>query len=297
MSEWPPRLSAADEKGWFRFQRLYDVARSVLRTPDDVRRLVLRGRGGRRPRRRRLARDPGGPERLRRQVRRGHRVHGPGPGRGAGRLRGHGGRDGRGHRGEPHPAPARRPDARQAGRPVRRPGRRGLRPLERRAPGQHRRLRAGVPDRGAGRADAGAARRRAARPRARPGLPRRPAREPARARRSGPPRTPTCWPGSSTPASRWRCARSPTWPSGSTATSRRSPCPPCWRPARRWRSVRTTPCSSARSWPAQYATMRAAHSLSDGQLAELARMSVRASAAPDDVKARLMGGIDDWLEG
>ncbi len=38
---WPPRLSAADEKGWFRFQRLYDVARSVLRTPEDVRRLVL----------------------------------------------------------------------------------------------------------------------------------------------------------------------------------------------------------------------------------------------------------------
>jgi adenosine deaminase len=40
VSEWPPELSAADEKGWFRFQRLYDVARSVLRTPDDVRRLV-----------------------------------------------------------------------------------------------------------------------------------------------------------------------------------------------------------------------------------------------------------------
>lgn len=38
--DWPPRLSAADEKGWFRFQRLYDVARSVLRTEDDVRRLV-----------------------------------------------------------------------------------------------------------------------------------------------------------------------------------------------------------------------------------------------------------------
>jgi adenosine deaminase len=41
VSEWPPRLTAADEKGWFRFQRLYDVARSVLRTEDDVRRLVL----------------------------------------------------------------------------------------------------------------------------------------------------------------------------------------------------------------------------------------------------------------
>ena len=41
VEDWPPRLSAADEKGWFRFQRLYDVARSVLRTEDDVRRLVL----------------------------------------------------------------------------------------------------------------------------------------------------------------------------------------------------------------------------------------------------------------
>ncbi|MCW2830646.1 MAG: adenosine deaminase [Aeromicrobium sp.] len=39
--EWPPELSTADEKGWFRFQRLYDVARSVIRTEDDVRRLVL----------------------------------------------------------------------------------------------------------------------------------------------------------------------------------------------------------------------------------------------------------------
>jgi adenosine deaminase len=41
VDDWPPQLSAADEKGWFRFQRLYDIARSVLRTPDDVRRLVL----------------------------------------------------------------------------------------------------------------------------------------------------------------------------------------------------------------------------------------------------------------
>src|SRR5215468_12077610 len=38
--EWPPRLSAADERGWFRFQRLYDIARSVLRAPDDLYRLV-----------------------------------------------------------------------------------------------------------------------------------------------------------------------------------------------------------------------------------------------------------------
>src|SRR3954467_8507947 len=41
VSQWPPELSTVDEKGWFRFQRLYDVARSVLRTEADVRRLVL----------------------------------------------------------------------------------------------------------------------------------------------------------------------------------------------------------------------------------------------------------------
>jgi adenosine deaminase len=37
---WPPRLSAADERGWFRFQRLYDIARSVIRHPAHVRRLL-----------------------------------------------------------------------------------------------------------------------------------------------------------------------------------------------------------------------------------------------------------------
>jgi adenosine deaminase len=38
--EWPPQLSTADERGWFRFQRLYDTARSVLKTPGDLLRLV-----------------------------------------------------------------------------------------------------------------------------------------------------------------------------------------------------------------------------------------------------------------
>jgi adenosine deaminase len=46
---------------------------------------------------------------------------------------------------------------------------------------------------------------------------------------------------------------------------------------------------------AQYATMRAAHDLSDDVLAELARMSVRASRAPDDVRARILRDIDGWL--
>ena len=45
----------------------------------------------------------------------------------------------------------------------------------------------------------------------------------------------------------------------------------------------------------QYAAMRAAHDLTDVQLAELAGMSVRASSAPDDVKKRLLTRIDDWL--
>jgi adenosine deaminase len=40
VADWPPHLSGADERGWFRFQRLYDIARSVIRTEADVRRLV-----------------------------------------------------------------------------------------------------------------------------------------------------------------------------------------------------------------------------------------------------------------
>jgi adenosine deaminase len=41
VQQWPPQLSAADERGWFRFQRLYDIARSVVATPADVARLLL----------------------------------------------------------------------------------------------------------------------------------------------------------------------------------------------------------------------------------------------------------------
>ncbi len=39
--DWPPALSTADERGWFRFQRLYDIARSVLKSEAAVRRLLL----------------------------------------------------------------------------------------------------------------------------------------------------------------------------------------------------------------------------------------------------------------
>ncbi|MFG3442532.1 adenosine deaminase [Nonomuraea sp. NPDC047897] len=38
--DWPPQLHATDERGWFRFQRLYDIARSVLTRPEHVYRLL-----------------------------------------------------------------------------------------------------------------------------------------------------------------------------------------------------------------------------------------------------------------
>jgi len=39
-SGWPPRLSARDERGWFRFQRIYDAARACVRDEADMRRIV-----------------------------------------------------------------------------------------------------------------------------------------------------------------------------------------------------------------------------------------------------------------
>ena len=37
------------------------------------------------------------------------------------------------------------------------------------------------------------------------------------------------------------------------------------------------------------------NSITDAELAELARQSVRGSAAPVDVREKLLSGIDDWL--
>lgn len=37
---YPPQLSAADERGWFRFQRLYDAARHCVRGEADMRRIL-----------------------------------------------------------------------------------------------------------------------------------------------------------------------------------------------------------------------------------------------------------------
>jgi adenosine deaminase len=46
---------------------------------------------------------------------------------------------------------------------------------------------------------------------------------------------------------------------------------------------------------AQYEQARQVHGLPDETLADLARMSVRGSAAPPPVRARLLTGIDAWL--
>lgn len=46
---------------------------------------------------------------------------------------------------------------------------------------------------------------------------------------------------------------------------------------------------------AQYEFARTVHGFTDAELAELARQSVRASRAPDEVRDRLLTGIDDWL--
>lgn len=46
---------------------------------------------------------------------------------------------------------------------------------------------------------------------------------------------------------------------------------------------------------AQYEIARRHHAFTDAELAELARQSVRGSAAPEDVQDKLLAGIDHWL--
>jgi adenosine deaminase len=45
----------------------------------------------------------------------------------------------------------------------------------------------------------------------------------------------------------------------------------------------------------QYEIARDVHGFTPAELAELARMSIRGSAAPDDTRARLLAEIDAWL--
>jgi len=47
----------------------------------------------------------------------------------------------------------------------------------------------------------------------------------------------------------------------------------------------------------QYEIARDVHGFTPAELAELARMSIRRSAAPPDTRARLLRAIDAWLAG
>jgi adenosine deaminase len=46
----------------------------------------------------------------------------------------------------------------------------------------------------------------------------------------------------------------------------------------------------------QYEIARDVHGFTPTELAELARMSIRGSAAPSDTRARLLAAIDAWLD-
>lgn len=48
---------------------------------------------------------------------------------------------------------------------------------------------------------------------------------------------------------------------------------------------------------AQYEIARHHHGFTDQELAELARQSIRASAAPEQERTKLLAGVDDWLAG
>ena len=220
VSEWPPRAVGGRREGLVPLpaalrRRPLGAAHRGRRTPAGA-----GGRRGRRPRRRPVAGDPGRPERVRRPVRRDHRLHRPGARRASATPRE---RTGLGMavviaaNRTRHPLDARtlaRLAAQYAGRGV---VGFGLSNDERR--GTHRRLRAGVRDRRAGRADAGAARRRAARA--------RPASGPA-STRCTPTGSATASASAEDPAlldrivagraSPWRSARSPTSRSASTPT-------------------------------------------------------------------------------
>ena len=254
-----------------------------------------RGRGGRAGRGIGLAGDPGRPLGLRGQVRRADPDGGTDPGRGRGGLRRHRDRHRPDHRGQPdrHPLDARtlaRLAAAYAGRGV---VGFGLSNDERRgaahdfAPAFRIAARGGlvaVPHGG-----------ELAGPGQRPGLPGRAARRPDRPRGRRRPGPALARNGSPRPASPWRYARRPTWRSGSPPRPPTCPLRTLLDAGIAVALGADDPLLFGRRLTAQYQIARQAHGLCDDELAELARMSVRGSVAPEEVRARLLAGIDAWL--
>ena len=291
----PPQLRATDERGWFRFQRLYDIARSCLRTAEDIQRLVREAAEEDRA---------DGSGWLEIQVdptsyapRLGGLIptHGDHPGRGAGRLPGHRRRHGRGGRREPDEAPAGRPYAGPARGALRRPGCGRLRPVQRRTAGPGTGLRPRLRHRQGRRAARRPARRRAGRARPASATAWTTCTPSGSGTGCAPPRTPTCCAGSPTPASPARSAPPRTSRWASTTRPRTCRCGRCGTRASRWRWAPTTRCCSAPGWPRSTRSRGTPHGFTDEELAELARQSLRASRAPREVKERLLAGVDGWL--
>ena len=287
VEEWPPQLSAADEKGWFRFQRLYDVARSVLRTEDDVRRLVREAAeddvrdGGRWLE---IQVDPSGyaarfggitafTDLVLDAVAEASRETGLG----------HGGGDRR----QPHPAPARRPR--------RSPGWRRSTPAAAWSGSGCPTTSGAAPPRSSRRAfdiarraglTAGAARRGAARARTTS----RRCLDHLHADRLGhgvrAAEDPACSTGSSAAGVALEVCPVSNVALGVYSDLTSVPLPELLAAGATVALGADDPLLFGSRLAGQYATMRAAHDLTDEQLAELARMSVRASRAPDDVEDR-----------
>ena len=295
--DWPPKLRGTDERGWFRFQRLYDYARAVLRTEADVRRLITE-----------IAQD--------------ERAEGSGwleyqvdPSGYAGRFGGLTAftelvldatadaaardrrRDRRDPRGEPDQASARRQDGGQARRQLRGTRRDRLRPVQRRA------ARAAPPT---------SPRRSGSRPG--PGCSRSRMAANCSARRA----SAACLRGPARGSDRPRCRRGDRSRAGQAAgrpadharglpgvergARRRGHAAadvPLIRAARRGRTGRARRRRPAALRVPADRPVRAGQERPPARPMRLwpgsRRMSVRGSAAPDEVKTRLLARIDAWL--
>ena len=299
LGDWPPRLArATDERGWFRFQRLYDAARACVRGEDDMRRIVREAAeddAAEGSRWLEIQVDPtsyapfvGGITPAleivldeARAVSAEGRI-GVGVIVAASRMR--------------HPLEARtlaRLAARHAGDG--RGRRRGLRAVQRRAPRPRRRLRARLRDRPSSRPRPRAARRRAARRPVGHGDPRAPGPRPDRPRGARASRTRRCSTPSPRPGVTLEVCPGSNVALGVYAEPGDVPLHPDRRRrhpggarGRRPAPLRQPAGRPVRRWPATWAA-------TDAVLADLARGSILASRAPEPVRSTALRDIDGWL--
>ena len=295
---WPPKLRATDERGWFRFQRLYDMARACVRDEEDMRRIVREAAqddAAEGSRWLEIQVDPtsyapfvGGITPALEIVLDEARVASAATGTGvavvvaASRMR--------------HPLDARtlaRLAVRYAGEGPGTVVGFGLSNDERRgrtgdfahAFDIARRAGLACVPHGGELLGADAVAETLDRAAAGPARPRRPQRRGPRGAGGG--RAPGRDPGG--------LPRQQRRPGGLPRPDGGAPAPAAARPGPRWPSAPTTRCCSGRGWPAQYESARTALGLGDDELAALARGSVRGSRAPEALRKTLLDDIDAWL--